>query len=364
MICFDNIIFELQNRGGISRYWGEIIKRYAGAGYGPSIFIENSISTVNEIRKTIALAANSIVQDRVFLPLFMRRYLPVNIHQKGVTVFHSSYYRIAANKGIANITTVHDLIYEYYGRGLRSSIHRRQKALALKKSVKVIAVSENTANDVLRFYPDIDRKKIIVIPLAASREYNMEISENETIGRQMPKGPFVIYVGKRGGYKNFVILLRALNGLRSDLRKTMHMMVVGGERGFSGDEIKYINENDLSSQIHKLDDIDDDGLNCIYKKALALIITSKYEGFGLTLLEAQQAGCPVISSRTSSLSEIGSDDNVLFYEPDKINSLTEAIARISGSEISKGLKLNGLKNAARFSWDKTFKLTKDIYDKL
>ena len=115
-IIYDNIIFNLQKRGGISNYWEKLYS--------------NVIKDYNIISHNYIFLKN-------FIPVSIYRYLDFSIKTSDKFIFHSSYYRISKNMKAINIVTVHDFVYEYYNIGLRRLIHKIQKGRAIKNAEKL-----------------------------------------------------------------------------------------------------------------------------------------------------------------------------------------------------------------------------------
>ncbi|MDR2407314.1 MAG: glycosyltransferase family 1 protein, partial [Bacteroidales bacterium] len=143
-IIYDDIIYSLQRAGGISLYWAQL-----------ETYLEQDIYLLY-----------SGHEKNIFLPdfkgkkrikndiLLFERYKNVKILENEPFIFHSSYYRYCKDRNAINITTVHDFIYEFFRRDLKSNIHKTQKRKAIKNSMAIICNSENTKKDLILFHPD------------------------------------------------------------------------------------------------------------------------------------------------------------------------------------------------------------------
>ena len=175
----------------------------------------------------------------------------------------------------------------------------------------------------------------------------------------MPKN-YILFVGKRIGYKNFVNFLKAYS-ISNELRKNFTIKCFGGGK-FRKDEIKMINE--LAININEIENIqgDDLKLSKLYQNARALVYPSKYEGFGLPILEAMEHNCPVICSNTSSLPEV---ESVVYFDPEDIDEMSHKISEtLMSDDKIKILKIKGKKRVKNFTWFNCAKETNKLYKSL
>ena len=269
LVVHDDIIYDLQNGGGISVYWTNLKK---------GLLEKYDILSFN---------GKTTIRDRK-LPTLFQRYLDFNDKINEKHIFHSSYYRISRNPKAINIVTVHDFIYEYYRSGARKYLHTCQKRRALEKAHGIICVSLNTKNDLMKLYPQIDEKKISVIYHGVSDAFHCIQTKLSSNSRSL------LFVGNRSGYKNFNLLVEFLK-----LNPDYSLNIVGGGQLTKKEKNALLQINYKHHQR-----ISDQELNKLYNQSYALVYPSLYEGFGLPILEALRAGCPVICNDGSSTSEI------------------------------------------------------------
>jgi len=298
-IYLDNIVFALQRAGGISVYWHELLKRMIGNGQDITL-IERPEGADNMMRKVLDVENGSRIIDSR-RPLILTRYLPLSLKMKPLSVFHSSYYRTTLQKDVVTIVTVHDFNYEHglVRHGLYRYIHMFQKKYAVKKADGIICISENTKKDLLQFYKGIDENKIRVIYQAASDEYG-KIDKADCSNANITKllgSKYILYVATRSYHKNFAIAVSALKAIGG-----YTLVMVGGGR-LSKNEIAQL-DKELPNRYVQLNGINNDELNILYNYAFCLLYPSRYEGFGIPILEAMQAGCPVVTSNVSSIPEV------------------------------------------------------------
>lgn len=326
VLHLDGIIFRLQRRGGITTYFQKLIA-----------FLEHRCNnfTINpDYRKS---------RNRIIDPI--SRYLACsNVKANGV--YHSSYYRVPSDNRVPVVTTIHDCIYEKYGDGIKRKIHVWQKQKAIKRSQSIICNSHSTKNDVLEYYPEAYKIPIHIIPMGVDDSF-MQVEKYNKITKNI-----ILYIGGRGGYKNFknaVIAVSMLGGFS--------LLAIGGGE-LTSYEKKLVNAY-LPRRFKHLIDVSDTDLNIYYNMAYCLLYSSVYEGFGIPILEAMRAGCPVVGVESSSIPEVTGGAAIL-VECGQPEALAEGISRISGME-KKIIVERGLANASQYSWDNTFNLHLEVY---
>lgn len=346
MIYLDNIIFSLQKHGGVSVVWENLINKLLREKENVQ-FLEFRDAEDNEVRKTIAIPDNKIIK-RNTLPILLERFRDVHISDNIPGILHSSHYRISTNPLVKNISTVHDFTYEFYFNGISKKIICWQKYRAIRNSEVVICISENTKRDLLRFLPDIKEDRIRVIYNGVSDAYH-QLEDNEKRDYE----DYILFVGGRQSYKNFAFAVECAKSIRKRL------LIVGGR--LTDKELEILN-NTLGPDGYKLIiHPSDEELNEIYNSVDCLLYPSLYEGFGIPVIEAQRAGCPVIALNASSIPEIIGNPKLLLDQSD----LTD-FKRVYGyvHHHSKEVVDEGLQNARKFSWDKMATEYLDTYKEI
>ena len=342
-IIYDNIVFSLQKAGGVSGVWKELIIRAKAIDTMNCQFLEYENLKENLYRKEINIANNSIL-TKSNKGLFIKKYLNPKITSDSDFIFHSSYYRVCKNKKAKNITTVHDFVYEYYRKGLPKLIHHHQKKHAILASEAIICVSNNTKQDLLNFCPTIKEDQVFVVYNGVSEAYK-KIYLNEKPNFIKLLGTYILYVGNRAQpHKNFTPLIYALKQ-----HPEINLVMVGG--GMLSKSEVHLFDNILRNRYFHFSDADNEKLNLLYNYAFALVYPSLYEGFGIPIIEAQRAGCPVIAKRGSSITEVAGNSTLLM-EYGNSDELNQEINKLKLPNIREDLISKGLINSTRFSWDK------------
>ncbi|HDO1318963.1 TPA: glycosyltransferase family 4 protein [Aeromonas veronii] len=329
MIVYDGIINALQSHGGISVLFHELNQRMGK----------------DRAKYYVYNESNNVGDNTVLLvPRILERYRKFNVKLSEYDVFHSTYYRLPQSKTTV-VTTVHDFTYEKYIGGIAAKVHSYQKNNAILNSDKIICVSNNTAEDLLR-YCRVPESKIEVVYNGVSDDYyplNLECQD------------YVVFVGSRISYKNFDIVVSAVSKF-----KGLKLTIVGGGK-LTDSEVCMLDEK-LKGRFEVKGTLSNNELNVVYNQAIALVYPSEYEGFGIPVIEAQKSGCPVIALNRSSIPEVAGSAAVLLEQADE-NNIYDAIQILLSSDFRKQLLRLGFENAKRFSWDKCFKETQLIYSK-
>ncbi len=370
-VFIDGLIFGRQKWGGISRMWEEYLVRLPKYVSKlklliPFRYTNQSLSKILEHKENFQVAT-----DYFYWPIRYFERIPVRskilrfLHvDDSIDVFHSTFFSTLYKKNIKKIVTVHDMIPELFQKELAdkwNDLEIIKKRKTLKNADKIIAVSQNTRKDLLRFYPWIPGDKIEVIHHGLLPGKDNHVSLNEICQKyslDIEQGNYFLYVGNRNIYKNFQILATLVEK-KPKYREALFLCVGGGK---ANQTIKILEEKNQVKNFIFLDYVSDDELAALYRNALALVFPSKYEGFGLPVLEAMAHECPVVCSDVSSLPEVGGDA-AFYFDPDSIESLDDALKRLSKTDRNE-VVCKGKQNTHRFSWERSTKNLIKIYKEI
>jgi glycosyltransferase involved in cell wall biosynthesis len=304
-----------------------------------------------------------------------RLALPVTLRSLGPRVFHAlDPVGTPRGSGAARVLTCHDLLNlvmsdEYYpGRPVWPWALRAIEALRFHGAARVIAISSHTASDLMRMMR-VPASRIDVVPQGVEHErFHPPAGEAEAAAYagvlerlDLARRPYFTYVGGADPRKAVDTLVRAFARARLD---DVDLALVGRlSPGEQEPVLRAIREAGSPANIRLLGFVSDEDVPAVLHGALGLAFPSVYEGFGLPVLEAMAAGCPVICTRASSLPEVAGDAAV-YVPPRDERALAEALSRLAGpgaDGLRDQLRRAGLAQAARFSWRSTALGTVETY---
>ncbi len=363
-IIFDHQIFCRQRYGGISRYFCELANHIADLHdhhveiFAPLYLNEylskpfrvnlkgKKVSPMLGLGRPIAWAVDSIL---AYLSLKWRL---------DVDIFHETYFSPVdyCPAGARKVVTIHDMVYEIFRDEFpRQDRLRLMKARAVEQAEHVICVSENTRRDLIRILGVPEEKTSVVY-------HGYSFSLNPPRTHSSAGRPYILFVGKRDGYKNFDKLLRAY-GRSERLRKELSLICFGGGNFSPAEEVAIKARGLSAGQVFQLAG-GDDVLTNLYADAAVFIYPSLCEGFGIPLLEAMSLGCPVACSNTGSFPEVAGRA-AEFFDPEEEEDIRRAIEKIVFSpDYRDTLVLTGRERVQKFSWDQCARDTLQVYGKL
>jgi glycosyltransferase involved in cell wall biosynthesis len=261
------------------------------------------------------------------------------------------------------VVTIHDMLPfrypEYYHPD--TSVMSKLNLERLKKmEPTIIAVSESVKKDIL-YYADIPEEKIVVIPESYDEDLCLLKNEPSLLRQFGIDSPYLLFLSAIAKNKNLCRIVEAFESLANRFKDLK--LVVAGSPAFLPDTsaISKIKESHFASRIIMTGYVSDEQKHALYSNALAFLFPSLFEGFGLPILEAMARGCPVITSNVSSMPEVAGDAAIL-VDPYNVEQLEYEMERIISSEtLRKELKIKGLEQSKKFSWDKTAEMTEGVF---
>ena len=289
--------------------------------------------------------------------------LPRAAARAPVDVIHAPAYTAPLWSSAPVVLTIHDVSYErhpewypYRRDALRRMFYRR----SARTAARVLTDSEFSAGEIAAAY-QIPRERITVAPLGVSDHF----APSDRPGETLPAGitsPFLLHVGDLHERRNLPLIVHAMfEAQRRPGMPPLSLVLAGVDRGI-GDRLRaYARELKSPDAVVCLGPVSDSQLLTLYRGAAALVYPSRYEGFGLPVLEAMACGTPVIASRAASIPEVLGDAGVLL-DPDDEPGWADAIAALVNDEWQKGrMQKAGLTRAKEFTWARTASITLDAY---
>jgi glycosyltransferase involved in cell wall biosynthesis len=360
-LLYDYQVFSEHKYGGISRYFYEIAETIS-----KSKEIDVKILSPLFINKYLSASDSNIVQG-MYIPQVRRtgkivRYVNRAISRSIVNIrppdiIHETYYNntglVNMGSGCKRVITIHDMIHEKFpGHFKNPEYTQKIKSEATKRADKIICVSENTKKDLIEIL-NVNPNKISVIHHGYPK---IKLNKQSLI--RVVARPYILFIGERNGYKNFIRLLAAFN--YANLIDDFILVCFGGGK-FTKNEIGEMRQLGLRDKNIKHISGGDDKLANLYTFASIFVYPSIYEGFGMPILEAMSYKCPVICSNTSSFPEVAGNA-VEYFDPYDVESIAHTLKKALYASKGKKLKvIAGIENLARFSWDKCANTTAEIY---
>ena len=357
----------LQEYGGISRYICSLVKELSkinGAEariFAPMHFNRNlnSMQGISDNGLLLPKLNPKLFRLSLIAGTFLARKSINSFHPD---ILHETYFSLDEYCPVdaKRVLTVYDMIHEKYADSFEGSMGTSNpKRMAAQRADHVICISESTRQDLVNICQiPIDKTSVIYLGVD---EIFSPIHQHIDTQVHLPKN-YLLYVGKRDGYKNFFGFLEAFAA--SSFLKEHYSIVCFGGGALQSSELAFAEMLGLKPDQLAHYFGSDDLLASLYRRAQALIYPSLYEGFGLPPLEAMASGCPVICSNTSSLPEVVGTAGE-YFDPLSQKSMMDAMEGVLSSPKRKDdLMAKGYLQASKFSWEKCAEETMREYRKL
>jgi FkbM family methyltransferase len=338
-IIVDGVFFQLY-QSGIARVWKSLLEEWAVNGFTQYIVVIDRAGTapkISGIRYRLAPAYDYRRTDAD------REMLQQVCDEEAANLFISSYYTTPLST--PSVFMAYDMIPEVLGGNLDSPMWR-EKHHGIRHASTYIAISENTARDLVKFFSHISSESITVAPCGVKSTFFPATLEevNSFRTKYGISKPYFILVGAGSGYKNTILFFRAFAQLYS--RNGFDIVCTGSGSLLEAEFRAYTS----GSVVHMLH-LSDQELRAAYSGSVALVYPSIYEGFGLPILEAIACGCPVITCPNASIPEVAGEA-ALYVDDDDVEGLVNALCEIQKPGVRQSLISAGLEQAKKFSWSK------------
>jgi glycosyltransferase involved in cell wall biosynthesis len=358
-ILYDGFVFKMQKAGGINRYVAEIISGLP-ADYHPVV------TGVEDFGKNAPSHPN-LEQSR--FTFFRPRRISEKLHDiwwkprvlASIDLVHPTYYHLSRGYSLSDfkhpmVLTVHDFIYATYPKLTEDSERViRDQTEAIRRANFLICVSKATENDLLERFPETQGKTSVIYH-GPSFEIQPPLQDQAIF-----ENPSFLFVGGRGGYKNFAFLLCAFAKAR-EVNPRIRLRVAGSP--FTSEERWQAHLLGISDQVEEIVYPDEQRLKSLYRSSVALVYPSLHEGFGIPALEAMACRTLAITSNVTSLPEVVGDGGIMLdptREEDWVDCLLNVAKGGSGRDT---IIKRGLERLRLFSWKNSVDRHLEIYRRL
>ena len=315
-----------------------------------------------KFRSVLEPSPNYSLRDQIHVPWVLRREQP--------DVFHAPRYVLPAAVPCRSVVTIHDCIHlmfpQYLPNKAAYAYARASMWTAVKRSNRILTVSEASKRDILHFF-NVAPEKIVVAYNAIDDHFWLTPPEDEVARvteRYQLDHQFVLYVGNIKPHKNLVRLIEAFAALRRGGHDELKLLIIGDEISKLPALRRAVHRHKLHKHVRFLGYVSDGTLRILYRLASVFVFPSLYEGFGLPPLEAMASGTPVVTSNQSSLPEVAGDAAVL-VDPYDVTSIEDGMRRVlTDAALAADLRRRGPERAREFSWARSVEKTRQVYDEV
>ncbi|MDD5396431.1 MAG: glycosyltransferase family 1 protein [Candidatus Moranbacteria bacterium] len=274
-------------------------------------------------------------------------------------------------KNLKIVVTIHDLAFkifpQYFTKKDLEKLNRLSD-MAIKSADRIIAISNSTKNDILKFFPQIPLEKITVVHHGFDAQLFLKKVESGQSEKVLSKfkikdSKFVLYVGAIQPRKNLEVLIDAFEKLKID-NKDLKLVFAGAPAWKHEAVLEKIENSPHKNDIIITGTLAFEELPALYQNACAFVFPSLYEGFGIPILEAFASDTPVVVADNSSLLEVAGEAALHFQTGDAAD-LEKCLRQIlNDAGLRENLVKKGRDKAQNFSWEKCAQLTLDVITKM
>jgi glycosyltransferase involved in cell wall biosynthesis len=363
-ITYEGAILSIMRCGGIARYFRELTNRLPSE--MTPIFLgppgsSEGLTHPNLRYEEVPTRPPFTWMGKIWRPLQHNRIGRL-IEDQHADLIHWTYYlglcrRPIQRSGVPTVVTVYDFIHEAFPESDPKGQQHRTKAEAIKIADHICCISQTTFDELCERYPSAASRASIT-PLGSG----LIDVDSAALPPSLRNRPFLLFVGRRGGYKNFGVVWKAWNQIKSTIPDAVLALV--------GPPIKKREQSKLGwdandARVQLFANADDSLLKSLYQGCSAFVFPSKMEGFGLPVLEAMTNGAPLLASGCAALREVAGSAGY-FFEHDDVDAVSQLmIAAANGSLHDAASKVaQGYRRAESFSWESTAQKTIQAYESL
>ena len=294
--------------------------------------------------------------------------LPRQVRRRQLDLLHSPHYTMPLRHAARAVVTFCDMTFL-----LHPELHQAVKRLyfpammrwSARNADRLITISESTRDDLVRMW-GLDPGRVTAVQLAAGAEYEPPAPERiaAVCARHgLRPGGYALYVGVLEPRKNVDRLVAAF-GQAADRLDGLDLVIAGKRGWMYGQIFAQVEALGLTNRVRFPGYVAMEDLPALYSGARLFAYPSRYEGFGLPVLEAMRCGVPVVTTNVSSMPEVAGDA-ALFVHPDDVTGLAAAMVRlVSDPTTAQDLVHRGRARATRFSWERCARETLRVYEQV
>jgi glycosyltransferase involved in cell wall biosynthesis len=298
--------------------------------------------------------------------------LPYSLKKKGIELLHTPHYRSPRFLSCKSIITIHDCVHILFPNYASSKAAYNRAKLATKrairKSSRILTVSEATRRDLIRLF-GVPEEKISVVYNAIDERAVLADNQDEqkrVLERYQIQDPFLLYAGNIKPHKNIARTIEAFSVLKTELKenpswKNLKLVIIGDELSKHQILRRTVIRSGVQHDVRFFGFVPYETLKVFYKSAQIFVFPSLYEGFGLAPLEAMANGTPVLTSNVSSLPEV-LGEAALLVNPENVFEISKGLKHLLfDANLRSELVAKGLEQSRKYSWKKSAELVLRTY---
>ncbi len=352
----------IQNYGGISSYARNLLRGLLALDSGDEFFAYVAMQTPRWRELKAWEGSSRLKRVEVRRPLFRWRG-----RLDKLDLYHGTNFKVQTMGRSGAIVTIHDLWLDRHPQYSKKLFGQRLSFIRTRRrawrTARVITVSEYSARDIQELY-GLPRERISVIPHGVSPDFRPERDESRFLKLRsqydISAGPYILFIGGADPRKNHVTLFRAY-AQKLALQQSHSLVIVGNPFHRLGSIMESARSLGISDRVVWTGSVPNDDLRLFYSHADLFVFPSRYEGFGLPVLEAMACGVPVITSNTTSLPEVAGDAAILINPEDPVELAETMVRVLADTSLRKTLKKRGIERARQFTWARTARQTLAVY---
>ena len=350
-----------KNGAGISRYTHKL-SEYMNQNV--DILVQNNVkysfkkNNIKILNKNINGSKDRILEEQLKCLNIFKKYRLVHFPDYATPILYRG----------KKIATIHDMaMYTMRDKYTKSQVFIKRFFMknTIRNADKLICISNFTAKELKKYYPDVDENKIEVVyngfeykPMHISEQESKEVLNKFDIDKK-----YLLYVGTISPHKNIDRLIEAFAILRK--RGYDYKLVISGKKGWMYEEIlNKSRELNIENHVIFTDYVTDIELEVLYTHADVFTFPSLYEGFGFPPIEAMARKVPVVSSKEGALGEVVGDAALICDAYNVDDMASKIVNVITNDELRRDLIEKGINRSSYFSWEKTANQTYEIYQKV